>query len=136
MSLMENPKKVKETLNENENFFQENHSEKLFGGKFDKHIVDRLKLKKRSKEFFYAVDEHSSHQLGVNEGLLKRAPYFSNMEVGGEATTISSPKDKEPGVSQLIQNMIPILSPETLSKIYRLVKKYISNESKQKPSSC
>ena len=31
MSLMENAKKVKETLNENKNFFQENHSEKLFG---------------------------------------------------------------------------------------------------------
>ena len=46
MSLMENAKKVKETLNENKNFFQENHSEKLFGDKFDEHIVDQLKLKK------------------------------------------------------------------------------------------
>ena len=44
MSLMENAKKVKETLNENKNFFQENHSEKLFG-EFDEHIFDQLKLK-------------------------------------------------------------------------------------------
>lgn len=60
MSIMKGDKaKVKDIMKENKEILQEDTTNRLFGEKFDDRIMEFVKLKKKSKEFFNIMDGKS-----------------------------------------------------------------------------
>lgn len=137
MSIIKGDKtKVKDIMTENKEILREDTTNWLFGEKFDDRIMEFVKLKKKSKEFFNIMDGKSKVTNYPNKSTIIINPFVGatlpiHSEAGGRVAT-STPKEIKTKIETIelvsqtffhssTKNSIPVLTVQDYPKVHRLV---------------